>query len=175
MDLTLDDRTWAQTAHDLAHDADLRRALTDRIAAHEAVFFECVPVSRATRHEPFRFLLIDSPAVARLRPDPTAFAAHLHDPVSAFDNLGHDARLVAPGGAVPAGCAHLAAWARTAPDTEVHALWSTVATEVTAWWIRTDAPVWVSTSGLGVPWLHVRLDQRPKYVTHGPYRRWPLP
>jgi hypothetical protein len=29
---------------------------------------------------------------------------------------------------------------------------------------------WVSTSGLGVPWVHVRLDERPKYFQFGPYR-----
>ena len=31
-------------------------------------------------------------------------------------------------------------------------------------------PTWVSTSGLGVSWLHVRLDRLPKYYTHAPYR-----
>jgi hypothetical protein len=33
-----------------------------------------------------------------------------------------------------------------------------------------SAPLWLSTSGLGVAWLHVRLDERPKYYTHAPYR-----
>ncbi len=28
----------------------------------------------------------------------------------------------------------------------------------------------VSTNGLGVAWLHVRLDTRPKYYTFQPYR-----
>ena len=27
-------------------------------------------------------------------------------------------------------------------------------------------PVWLSTSGMGVAWLHFRLDQRPKYYTY---------
>jgi hypothetical protein len=34
-----------------------------------------------------------------------------------------------------------------------------------------EEPRWLSTSGLGVFWLHVRLDQRPKYYAHTPYRR----
>jgi hypothetical protein len=32
-------------------------------------------------------------------------------------------------------------------------------------------PVWLSTAGGGVAWLHVRLDDRPKYYAHAPYRR----
>lgn len=31
-------------------------------------------------------------------------------------------------------------------------------------------PVWFSTSGMGVPWLHFRLDHRPKYYTFTPYK-----
>jgi hypothetical protein len=30
-------------------------------------------------------------------------------------------------------------------------------------------PVWLSTAGAGVAWLHVRLDDRPKYYSHRPY------
>ena len=32
-------------------------------------------------------------------------------------------------------------------------------------------PVWLSTAGAGVSWLHMRLDDRPKYYAHSPYRR----
>mmetsp|Transcript_9405 Transcript_9405/g.21189 ORF Transcript_9405/g.21189 Transcript_9405/m.21189 type:complete len:541 (+) Transcript_9405:444-2066(+) len=38
---------------------------------------------------------------------------------------------------------------------------STLATS----WAAAD-PVWLSTSGMGVPWLHVRLDSSPKYYTY---------
>ena len=31
-------------------------------------------------------------------------------------------------------------------------------------------PRWLSTAGLGVPWLHLRLDTRPKYYQYGPYK-----
>jgi len=31
-------------------------------------------------------------------------------------------------------------------------------------------PVWLSTAGGGVSWLHVRLDDRPKYYHHAAYR-----
>lgn len=38
-----------------------------------------------------------------------------------------------------------------------------------------DDPSWLSSSGLGVAWLHLRLDSRPKYYNHKPYRIWPRP
>jgi hypothetical protein len=31
-------------------------------------------------------------------------------------------------------------------------------------------PLWLSTAGQGVFWLHVRLDRYPKYYNHAPYR-----
>ena len=31
--------------------------------------------------------------------------------------------------------------------------------------------VWLSTSGLGVYWLHMRLDSYPKYYTHDEYKK----
>ena len=33
-----------------------------------------------------------------------------------------------------------------------------------------EGTVWLSTSGFGVYWLHVRLDIVPKYYKHEPYR-----
>ena len=36
-------------------------------------------------------------------------------------------------------------------------------------------PVWLSTAGAGVSWLHVRLDDRPKYYGCGPYRQYAEP
>ena len=32
-------------------------------------------------------------------------------------------------------------------------------------------PVWLSTAGAGVSWLHVRLDDWPKYYGYTPYRK----
>lgn len=32
-------------------------------------------------------------------------------------------------------------------------------------------PVWLSTAGAGVSWLHVRLDARPKYYGYAAYTK----
>ena len=36
-----------------------------------------------------------------------------------------------------------------------------------------DSPLWLSTCGTGVYWLHVRLDSRPKYYSYQEYKRFP--
>jgi hypothetical protein len=67
----------------------------------------------------------------------------------------------------------LANFCRQAPVHQVVALWQRVG-EVYSQRLRksnqADGPVWLSTSGMGVAWLHVRLDQRPKYYTYAPYK-----
>ncbi|MEL7448175.1 MAG: hypothetical protein AAFN78_03145, partial [Pseudomonadota bacterium] len=63
---------------------------------------------------------------------------------------------------------HLADFLRTADASQVHAFWQAVG-EAVAEKIG-DETLWLSTSGLGVYWLHARLDRRPKYYTHTPYR-----
>ena len=66
---------------------------------------------------------------------------------------------------------HLAAFVREAPREQVHALWARVGELVLE--RVSNVPLWLSTAGGGVAWLHVRLDSRPKYYTHAPYRRAP--
>ncbi len=36
---------------------------------------------------------------------------------------------------------------------------------------KSHGKVWVSTSGDGVSWLHLRIDTRPKYYQHAAYAR----
>lgn len=153
----------------------------------EAFFFEARPVARAALDTPFEWVLVESPALAGLAPDPRPFAEHggaaWPDPsgdrdVLCFDNLGRDARLVVPcrRAAAPLHTyTHLAAFVRGAPADQVERLWRTVGLELAARLERSDEPLWLSTSGLGVAWVHVRIDERPKYVTHAPYRRYRPP
>ncbi|HJK90133.1 MAG TPA: hypothetical protein RMH85_01225 [Polyangiaceae bacterium LLY-WYZ-15_(1-7)] len=63
------------------------------------------------------------------------------------------------------------AWLRAAPDALADELWRRVAEEIGRWREAGRGTLWVSTSGGGVPWLHLRLDSSPKYYRHRPYRR----
>ncbi len=89
-----------------------------------------------------------------------------------FPSLGGDATLLAPSPIDAAtDYAHLAAFLRTADERQIQALWCKVGIHVAA--SLRDEPIWLSTSGLGVAWLHVRLDSMPKYYQHQPYKHLP--
>ncbi len=64
---------------------------------------------------------------------------------------------------------HLSAFVRGAPEAQRAELWKVVGATMQK--RISDRAVWLSTAGAGVPWLHVRLDDRPKYYHHGPYRQ----
>ena len=93
--------------------------------------------------------------------------------VATFPNLGNDAILVAPCATTGLDFAHFASFIRRAPSEQAHALLAAVGAAVEkrlAEKRASGSPLWVSTSGAGVSWLHVRLDDRPKYYTFAPYR-----
>ena len=135
--------------------------------------WETPPVTSSTVDRAFEFVLLDAPELAR-KPDERAFAeqfkaAAVGQTVVTFPNLGNDAVLVVPCPAgPPAAYVHLASFARGAPSGQVHALWQRVGAALEA---RLSAsPTWLSTAGMGVAWLHVRLDARPKYYGYAPHR-----
>jgi hypothetical protein len=135
--------------------------------------WETPPVTAHTAERAFEFVLLDAPEVAR-SPDVRAFAeqfkaAAADQAVVTFPNLGNDAVLVVPCPAgPPAAYVHLASFVRRAPPAQVHELWQRVGAAMES---RLSAsPTWLSTAGMGVAWLHVRLDARPKYYGYAPYR-----
>ena len=157
-----------------SNDGDFRSAFVQSLAAtpFEAFFWECPPLTKPARNNPFECVLVSGPALQRAA-DPSAFARHFANPlrerVTAFKNLGGDAELIVPLPATGADHAHLAVFLRTAPVAQVDELWQTVG-EVVAKRSNDGPPLWLSTAGLGVPWLHMRLDSLPKYYTHAPYK-----
>jgi hypothetical protein len=134
--------------------------------------WETPPVTGTSATRLFEFVVLDSPGLAR-HPDPEAFAEHFgaasDEGVVVFPNLGGDAIMVVPCPLTSTSAyGHLAAFVREAPETQQHALWRSVGEAMVR---RLGAkPVWLSTAGGGVSWLHVRLDDRPKYYGYGPYR-----
>lgn len=175
VDLGQKPATFADALRGWQTDATFRSLFNALLA--EAPFsafrWETPPVTTATVTRPFEFVLLDSPGLAR-RPDPEAFAEHFvgaSEPVVvAFPNLGGDAIMIVPGPMTAhAAYGHLAAFVREAPEPQRHALWQSVG-EAMARRVGTK-PVWLSTAGAGVSWLHVRLDDRPKYYGFEPYRQ----
>lgn len=167
--------TFAEVIRAWQTDDVFRACFNATLAAAPFVAFrwETPAVTVATAARPFEFVLLDDPDLAR-RPDAAAFADYFRagEEVVAFANLRGDATLVVPCPvADPSAYGHLAAFARGAPESQRDALWKRVGEEM-ARRIGTK-PVWLSTAGAGVAWLHVRLDDRPKYYGHDPYRAKP--
>jgi hypothetical protein len=141
-------------------------------AEYTAFRWETPALTTASLTRQFEFVLLDSPGLAR-RPDPEAFAEHFgaaQAGVAVFANLGKDAIMVVPSPlADESAYGHLAAFVRLAPEQQRHALWQAIGVAMAR---RVGAkPVWLSTAGAGVSWLHVRLDDRPKYYGYGPYKQ----
>ncbi len=138
----------------------------------EAYRWETPRLTSTSLDDSFEAVVVDDPGLQR-RQQPSAFAEHFEaDPralVLVVPNLGRDAVLVVPAPSVERSCyCHLATFVRNAPAEQRDALWKRTA-EATLDRVGERA-MWLSTAGGGVPWLHVRLDDRPKYYAHRPYR-----
>lgn len=175
VDLDAQQATFADVLRGWQGDAVFRAQFNALLAdaPFSAFRWETPPVTTATATRPFEFVLLDSPGLAR-RPDPEAFAEQFRGSPEAgvveFPNLAGDAIMVVPcPHAAPSAYGHLAAFVREAPEPQRHALWQRVGEAIAR---RIGAkPVWLSTAGAGVSWLHMRLDDRPKYYGFGPYRQ----
>ncbi len=149
------------------------QALAD--APFDGFFWETPPLRPETYDAPFECVVVSAPSLARQRGSIKAFAAKLAGcPADlgaiAFENLGGDATLVVPVDRdETAHCCHLASFLRTAELDQIKAVWDLVGQAAPAHLARYGR-CWISTSGLGVPWLHVRIDALPKYYSHAPYR-----
>ncbi|MEM9986985.1 MAG: hypothetical protein AAF804_17980, partial [Bacteroidota bacterium] len=157
--------TQAQVTRAWVEDPDFVQWWSDLLASvdFKAFFWELPPQTLTTQNQAFEFVLVDSPALAAIYADQSAFAPHFArakgDLVLSFGNLGGDAQLVVPTPrqgklAYP----HLAAFLRRAAVDQQLALWQRLGKEITQH--LSGNPLWISTSGLGVYWLHLRLDQR---------------
>ena len=141
-----------------------------------AFYWELPPLISATLDADAEFVLIDAPMLARFPPERAPFASYFErapdEDVVVFPNLGGDAVMVVPCPLEPdENYPHLAAFLRQAGKEQQRSLWQKTAKEM----LRHlgARPVWLSTAGGGVAWLHIRLDSRPKYYSHDPYRRAP--
>lgn len=159
----------------LASNAGFRLFLTEVLkeSSFSAFRWETPAVTTATLQQPFEFVLVRADGLQR-KSNVSAFQEHFDDsfPVAVFTNLGGDAVMVVPC-PLADGCdyAHLAGFLRSAPATQIDCLWQAVGEAMLA--RIGQQPVWLSTAGMGVSWLHVRLDSRPKYYAYRPYRREP--
>jgi hypothetical protein len=156
------------------HNAAFRTFFIDLLAGTPFTAFrwDTPPVTATTVSRPFEFVLLNAPGLDKTA-DAAAFAEHFQtaesDGVVEFSNLGGDAILVVPCPSEPlTAYSHIAAFVRHAPPAQQHALWQQVGRAMQR--RLNNKPVWLSTAGAGVAWLHIRLDDRPKYYGYTPFR-----
>jgi len=146
-------------------------------APFDAFHFETRGASASTAGKPFEFVLVNATSLCKNGAEPNAFSEQFdsdpdprHPTVCTFESPGGDALLLAPRATQEfdrkAYCS-IASFVRS-PAGEVVELLQKVAEEYSKR-LRKKKTVWLSTSGMGVAWLHFRLDSRPKYYTYEPF------
>lgn len=157
-------------------ESDFRNFFTTLLAdsPFSAYRWETPAIAQSTVDRPFEFVLINSPGFCARQTDATTYAQYFTDDdadsgVVAFTNLRGDATLVVPSPrASDTAYGHLAAFIRDAPQSQVDSIWRIISTQVQSQ--LAAKPIWISTAGGGVAWLHVRIDSRPKYYGYAPYK-----
>lgn len=142
-----------------------------RSSKFEGFFWEVKPVDESRLNEKFIFVLVRGDILASLKADSSAFKKHFtnSDSVVSFPNLGGDAQLVVPAPvSSESDYGHLARFVRTAPQNQILKFWKTIGEQFS---FSVGAKnKWLSTAGLGVFWLHIRIDSKPKYYRHNAYK-----
>ena len=182
---------WADVLEHWQQDSAVCSRFSEVLAGLEFhdFFWECSPVSgQQAAKVPFECVVLDAHgSLASTPASSDDFDEHLNNPkhpgsatVIQFANLGGDAMLVVPRDAMaPAGAqrsvvyGHLAAFVRNAPEAQRAELWRVVAENMQSL-LQQDptSPRWLNTEGSGVPWVHARLDSRPKYYHHTAFKRF---
>ena len=140
-------------------------------SVYEAFFWEIPPTDKNWQDKEFEFVLVSSNALSRIQPNKSPFQKYFKttDPIVTFPNLGGDAQLIVPTPiSEDENYPHFAKFIRNAPFEQKNQIWKILAEEYEK--RLGDRPQWLSTSGLGVYWLHLRIDSRPKYYQYHPYR-----
>ena len=102
-----------------------------------------------------------------LKQDYTSFKKHIskakkNENVIAFPNLSGDTILIVPVPKKNKNFATLKDFINNSDDKQQSDLWKCVAKEARKS-LKKHQKMWISTHGLGVPYLHVRICNKPKY------------
>ena len=138
-------------------------------------FWELPPLIETTVDQQFQCVVVGSETLTSLTANSRPFNEHFSkltndESVTVFPNLSGDAVLVVPA-PIHADLQvypHFANFLNGAEEEQIASLWKAVGK--TAQTRISNIPFWLSTAGLGVSWLHLRFDSRPKYYRFQPYK-----
>ncbi len=157
-----------------AKDNNFLRTFKDELnrasAEFPGYFWECIPVSSNTINKPFEFVLVNSGALNNIRQDYSSFQEKFgrNNDVVSFASFSGDT-LIVP---IPKGSDYknINKFTDNTSIGQWEAFWQKVGEKMEENLINANgATRWLSTSGLAVHYLHIRIDKRPKYYNHQEY------
>ena len=165
---------WKDVLHLWQHDNAWTTEFCDTLSKvqYPDFFWETTPLKQGMQSldAPFECVLLDARGrLASRNPDASAFGSNFSacsSGVAVFPNLDGDATLVVPCSIQDSnGNQTIATFLRKTDDRGRQLnFWKRTAEAIVSELSKQPkSPLWVSTDGRGVPWLHVRLDMTPKY------------
>jgi len=133
-------------------------------------FWECIPVSSNTIDKEFEFVLVNSGALNNIRQDYSSFQEKFgrNNDVVSFASFSGDT-LIVP---IPKNTDYknITKFTNNASGEQWGSFWQKVGEKMEENLISAGGSTrWLSTSGLAVHYLHVRIDKRPKYYNYQEY------
>lgn len=138
-----------------------------------AFFWECSPVSKITLNRTFEFMAIKSQELDNIKQDYSSFQEHIGKSTKtkiAFTSRSGET-LIIPQPDEKKDYKNLASFIQNASLKQQSEFWREVARQLEAN-LADDKPRWLSTHGLGVSYLHVRIDKKPTYYSWDEYKNF---
>jgi len=139
----------------------------------KAFFWEHPGLNQNTINRPYECILQKSKTLDSRTINQKAFSDYIHSSNGAEDfwNLGKNAKLVVPTKQSDIEIyKHFGSFLFNAERKQIHALFNKIGAIVQQE-IRKGLMIWLNTAGMGVIWLHVRMDTKPKYYKTKNYKR----
>ena len=134
--------------------------------------FETPPVNISSEDIPFEFALVNSPELSNSQ-DELPFYEHMNgskEKIISFLNLSKSSQLIIPNKVSTHDIhSHIGNFVRKGQISQIHELFKVVGNTVLN--SIDSSNIWVSTAGGGVDWLHIRIDQSPKYYRYKKYKQ----
>ncbi|RHZ36563.1 DUF6940 family protein [endosymbiont GvMRE of Glomus versiforme] len=142
-----------------------------------AYFWECPPITKNTLNKPFECVVIKSKSLDGITPNHSPFQKHINDKKNSFtSNSGNILIIPLPEkneNNEELDYKNLTSFIQNVPDTseQKQTFWQEVAHQLEAN-LESNNPRWLSTHGLGISWLHVRIDKQPIYYSWNEYKQF---
>jgi hypothetical protein len=140
---------------------------------YDEFFWEHPALKEEYLDKPYEFIVQKSTSFSRRKVDKNAFSDYINSDkqVAVFDNLGRNAKLIVPTKKSPIDTyKHMGNFIRNAEKKQIQEQFKQLSKAILSE-LKRDRLIWVSTAGLGVIWLHMRLDSRPKYYRTNSYKK----